>query len=172
LNRRELLNSILATSAGVTTLGLAVPYLSFFMPPGGGKKMSRTFAKDGLGRTIQTKEFISTHFPGSRELVEGLDGDPTYLIVMEEGNIKDFSLNAICTHLGCVVPWVPAENKFICPCHNSHYNPEGAVLRGPAPRPLALSRVEEEDGRIVLREWDEEVDFRTGEAPWWKKGAS
>lgn len=35
-----------------------------------------------------------------------LQGDPTYLIVTKEGKIEDFGLNAVCTHLGCVVPWV------------------------------------------------------------------
>lgn len=36
-----------------------------------------------------------------------LQGDPTYLIVKDDGSgLVDFGLNAICTHLGCVVPWV------------------------------------------------------------------
>ena len=39
----------------------------------------------------------------------------------------------VCTHLGCVVPWNSAENKFICPCHGSQYNNQGKVVRGPAP---------------------------------------
>jgi len=32
-------------------------------------------------------------------------GDPTYLIVLE-GAVEKYGLNAVCTHLGCVVPWV------------------------------------------------------------------
>lgn len=35
-----------------------------------------------------------------------LQGDPTYLIVTQEGAIEKYGLNAVCTHLGCVVPWV------------------------------------------------------------------
>lgn len=42
-------------------------------------------------------------------------------------------INAVCTYLGCVVPWNAAENKFICPCHGSQYNNQGRVVRGPAP---------------------------------------
>lgn len=34
-----------------------------------------------------------------------LQGDPTYLIVTQENTIEKFGLNAVCTHLGCVVPW-------------------------------------------------------------------
>lgn len=33
-------------------------------------------------------------------------GDPTYLIVKNDGGIENYGLNAVCTHLGCVVPWV------------------------------------------------------------------
>ncbi len=49
-------------------------------------------------------------------------GDATYLIVTNEGKIEEYGLNAVCTHLGCVVPWNNAENKFMCPCHGSQYN--------------------------------------------------
>jgi Rieske Fe-S protein len=35
-----------------------------------------------------------------------LQGDPTYLIVNDEGSLENFGVNAVCTHLGCVVPWV------------------------------------------------------------------
>lgn len=34
-----------------------------------------------------------------------LQGDATYLIVNNEGQIEKYGLNAVCTHLGCVVPW-------------------------------------------------------------------
>lgn len=39
----------------------------------------------------------------------------------------------MCTHLGCVVPWNKAENKFKCPCHGSQYDANGMKIRGPAP---------------------------------------
>lgn len=39
-----------------------------------------------------------------------LQGDPTYLIVTEQG-IEKYGVNSICTHLGCVVPWNAAQNK-------------------------------------------------------------
>jgi cytochrome b6-f complex iron-sulfur subunit len=34
-----------------------------------------------------------------------LQSDATYLIVTDNGEIETFGLNAVCTHLGCVVPW-------------------------------------------------------------------
>jgi len=90
------------------------------------------------------------------------------LIVQEDKTLQSYALNAICTHLGCVVPWSEANNKFMCPCHGSQYDPEGAVVRGPAPLPLALehSVVDEKTDKVMLAPWTE-TDFRTGEKGWW-----
>ena len=60
-------------------------------------------------------------------------GDPTYLVVEQDKTLASYGINAVCTHLGCVVPWNTAENKFLCPCHGSQYNNQGKVVRGPAP---------------------------------------
>ena len=35
--------------------------------------------------------------------------DATYLIVKEDSTIETYGLNAVCTHLGCVVPWNPVR---------------------------------------------------------------
>lgn len=55
-------------------------------------------------------------------------------IVKMEGRL--FALSNICTHLGCVPNWLPAELKFKCPCHGSGYYQNGINFEGPAPRPL------------------------------------
>ena len=46
-----------------------------------------------------------------RSLVQGLKGDAHYLIVKSDGSLEDYAINAVCTHLGCVVPWNRAANK-------------------------------------------------------------
>lgn len=94
-----------------------------------------------------------------------MQGDPTYLIVTDAG-IEKFGLNAVCTHLGCVVPWNSAENKFKCPCHGSQYNAQGKVIRGPAPLSLALAHVNVKDDTVTFDPWTE-TDFRTDLEPWW-----
>ena len=125
-------------------------------------------AKDALGNPVKANEWLQTHPAGDHSLVQGLQGEATYLIVTNEGDLESYGLNAICTHLGCVVPWNNAENKFMCPCHGSQYAPNGKVVRGPAPLPLALAHTDVKEGVDVnLVPWTE-TDFRTGEAPWWK----
>merc|ERR1711924_500705 len=71
-----------------------------------------------------------------------MGGDPTYLVVTDGGAIETWGINSICTHLGCVVPWNAAENKFKCPCHGSQYDFTGMKIRGPAPLSLALAHAE------------------------------
>jgi cytochrome b6-f complex iron-sulfur subunit len=107
------MNAILLGAVGVSTLGLAVPYLAFFVPQGAGGAGGGTVAKDALGSDVTVKGWVDSHGPGARELVQGLKGDATYLILDDEKKMADFALNAVCTHLGCVVPWNKAENKFM-----------------------------------------------------------
>ena len=50
------------------------------------------------------------------------------------GQFKVFS--AVCTYMGCIVNQI-AEGRIDCPCHGSEYSiTDGAVLAGPAPKPL------------------------------------
>lgn len=71
-----------------------------------------------------------------------------YLVHVQEGF---FSLNAICTHLGCMTAWKPEEGIIACPCHGSRFSREGQKLAGPAPKPLSWLRTWiSDDGDIMV----------------------
>ncbi len=46
------------------------------------------------------------------------------------------TLTAVCTHSGCSVKYVKANDDFACPCHGSKFAIDGSVTRGPAARDL------------------------------------
>ena len=124
-------------------------------------------ALDAKGDAVGVAAWAEAHPYPQRALVEGLKGDAHYLIVKDDKSLETYAINAVCTHLGCVVPWNAAQNKYMCPCHGSQYDFSGKVIRGPAPLSLALAHVNEVDGKVVLTPWTE-TDFRTDTPPWWK----
>ena len=166
MGRRQFMNLLTFGTATGVALGALYPVANYFMPLRAGGGTGGTTAKDELGNTVTSSSWLANHPSGDRSLVQGLKGDPTYLIVEGDNSIGDFGINAICTHLGCVVPWNSGANKYICPCHGSQYDANGKVVRGPAPLSLALAHVDIEEDNVLISQWTE-TDFRTGEKPWW-----
>lgn len=166
MGRRQFMNLLtFGTITGIAA-GALYPVVSYFIPKSAGGAGGGVTAKDKLGNDLSASEFTANRQPGDRSLAQGLKGDPTYIIVSEDQQIASYGLNAVCTHLGCVVPWNASENKFICPCHGSQYNNEGKMVRGPAPLSLALVHANVSDDKVILTDW-EETDFRDGSDPWW-----
>jgi cytochrome b6-f complex iron-sulfur subunit len=168
MQRRTILNLILLGGAALPVGWMAGAFIYFFVPPSGGGGGAGLVARDALGDEVTTAKWKGSHQPLDRALVQGLKGDAHYLIVEADGNIRNYALNAVCTHLGCVVPWNRAANKFMCPCHGSQYDETGKVVRGPAPLSLALAHLDvDATDKVVLSPWTE-TDFRTNTPPWWK----
>jgi len=71
-----------------------------------------------------------------------------YLARLAEGGF--LALHRECTHLGCTVPWVAAEDRFVCPCHASSFDITGDVLSPPAPRPLDVFPVRIENDIVKV----------------------
>jgi len=62
------------------------------------------------------------------------------------GDVVAFS--AVCTHAGCTVG--ADGNQLVCPCHQSIFeSATGAVVSGPADKPLPEVAVAVKDGQVV-----------------------
>lgn len=72
---------------------------------------------------------------GAASFVDPKSGDPSYVVHAANGTFRAFS--AVCTHSGCTVDFNRSTDSFLCPCHGAEFNATtGAVLQGPARRPL------------------------------------
>jgi Rieske Fe-S protein len=49
--------------------------------------------------------------------------------------------SASCTHIGCLIQWNSFEQCWDCPCHGSHFAPDGQALNAPAVSALATAEL-------------------------------
>ncbi len=75
-------------------------------------------------------------------------GQPAVVLQPSPGTFLAFS--AVCTHLGCIVQWLPEQREFLCPCHAGRFAPDGRVLSGPPPRPLDPLPVTVVEDRLLI----------------------
>jgi arsenite oxidase small subunit len=56
----------------------------------------------------------------------------------------------LCQHMGCAVEYQPALREFVCPCHQTRYDPErlASIIQGVAMLPLPRVLLEVEDGSV------------------------
>lgn len=120
-SRRKFLAACLGGIGAVAAGFAAYPLFRYLspLPPAGEKgRVAIPRARVGVGEA---------HFFQFR-------GHPAVALQRAPGDFVAFS--AICTHLGCVIRWLPEKDEFLCPCHAGRYASDGKVLGGPPPKPL------------------------------------
>lgn len=60
------------------------------------------------------------------------------------------ALSQQCTHQKCNVDYVPERGVIFCPCHSAEFDTTGAVIDGPALRPLDRFATTIRDGQVVV----------------------
>jgi cytochrome b6-f complex iron-sulfur subunit len=119
--RRKFLISLLGT-LGVLGMGGATYTLFWYLSP--------PQTDGGKGRVTIPRAQVGT---GQAHFFQ-YQGHPAVVLQKSPGVFAAFS--AICTHLGCIIKWVPEKEEFLCPCHGGRFSGDGAVLGGPPPKPL------------------------------------
>ena len=106
MERRNIMNLILLVGGIIPSVGgLAIPYILFFIPKTNDSTAGGLPALSKAGDKITFEGWLDSHVVGDRQLVQGLKGDATYLIVDEDDGdngkqIRNYGINAVCTHLG------------------------------------------------------------------------
>ena len=130
LSRRDFLKltrNILLAACGVLGLGGLVRFLDTRTQPD--------------PQTDFDAGTVDSFADGSRTLLSQV---PAVVIKTAQGFT---ALSLACTHLGCTLQIKP--EGFTCPCHGSHFDPQGVVTRGPAGKPLTVLRTEvTPDGKL------------------------
>ncbi|WP_329580848.1 Rieske 2Fe-2S domain-containing protein [Kitasatospora sp. NBC_01250] len=85
---------------------------------------------------------------GSATVTDPASGDAVYIVQPAAGQYC--GLSSVCTHAGCAVD-APKQGQLRCPCHGSKFDAAtGAVLAGPAVKPLPRYRVTKNGDRLDL----------------------
>ena len=129
-SRRSFLNKLWLVLGGLAFAELIVMVFTYFRP-------REPEAQATNGDNIITAGPVENFEPGT---VSAFVAGKFYLARLEDGGF--LAMSRRCTHLSCTVPWVSAENKFICPCHSSEFDIRGEVANPPAPRALDLYAIE------------------------------
>ncbi|HEY1014986.1 MAG TPA: ubiquinol-cytochrome c reductase iron-sulfur subunit [Herpetosiphonaceae bacterium] len=178
INRRELMAYALAGSTAVlTALGLGtmlspnnndelvkqLPSEGAWIP--GGFAYPRVKAGEFGGKFILPRTAASYTTTEAPELnsggkfyivkIEGKDPTANGEVVTNDGFVGVeaegiMAIYQVCTHLGCLIPFQQAENRFICPCHGSTFQRNSNYVLGPAPRNLDQFPVTVENGALVV----------------------
>jgi menaquinol-cytochrome c reductase iron-sulfur subunit len=75
------------------------------------------------------------------------------------------ALNSTCPHAGCFVDFDRPTDCYKCPCHNSKFAVDGAIIQpSPSPRPMDALAVELRESNGTKDVWVKFENFYTGTA--------
>ena len=156
VTRRRFMTGTTHVAGAVAASAFALPALGFALGPVFEKVERRweavgapdDFADDtyipkvitetpGIGEVGKTTVYIRRH----NESIDGPQKDEY------DGFI---AISTRCMHLGCPVRFVPASERFICPCHGGVYDFQGKVDGGPPVRPLDRFYTRIRDGQVEI----------------------
>lgn len=148
-SRRSFLAGLLAAGGVTVSALLAIPLVRFTLHP----LLSRTTEKS-WSEIGKIDEFQNLDGPMKKLVtIEQRDGwrktvlqKPVYVSKDASGHL--IVLSAVCPHLGCTLPWVDKEKKFICPCHQGTFESDGKLVSGPPPRGMDRLETRIENGTL------------------------
>lgn len=146
ITRRELLNYAWLASLGVLTAQIAGISIYFSLPRFREGEFGGVF-KIGTMTDLPTVDSAPENYPEGK-----------FWLVRTEAGLM--AIYKVCTHLDCLFNWDNQEGKFVCPCHGSQFERDGAYISGPAARSLdrLVVQMVSPEGTVLM-----ETNSETGE---------
>jgi ubiquinol-cytochrome c reductase iron-sulfur subunit len=150
--KRDFMILAATATAGVGAACAAVPFIGSMSPAADVRAMASTevdISDIAVGTekrvTWQGKTvFIRHRTPEEIEEAKKRDSEKMTDAQKDADRIKEgkdqwLVLIGVCTHLGCIPSSVTTTGEsWFCPCHGSHYDTSGRIIKGPAPKNLAV----------------------------------
>ena len=130
VTRRSLVDLLLGGSFVAWIGAVVYPVLRYLTPAKRGVAADKATLTDAQKGDLAAKGFLILPMGSER------------VLVLRDREQKLRALSAKCTHEGCTVQYVPADEVIWCACHNGKFALDGRVLSGPPPRALAGFTVE------------------------------
>jgi quinol---cytochrome c reductase iron-sulfur subunit, bacillus type len=158
VTRRRLMNLAANGAGAVAVAAFTLPALGFAIAP---IFKREPFVWQAVGRPVDFPD--TTYMTKVINVVPGMgEAGNTIAYIRARNPAIDtepedqynhfVALSSRCMHLGCPVRYVPAAERFICPCHGGVYDFRGMVAGGPPVRPLDrfYTRLNHETGLVEL----------------------
>jgi cytochrome b6-f complex iron-sulfur subunit len=128
LDRRKIVNWLLAVTGASTVGSVLYPIFRFLTPP------------EVVEATTTTVEAATLdELPVNGWKIFRFGTRPGIIIRISESEFRAFA--ATCTHLDCIVQYRDDKRMIWCACHNGLFDLSGRNVSGPPPRPLETYRV-------------------------------
>lgn len=150
VSRRGFLGWAVGLTAGFAALVGGIPVVGAFFGTSGPAGQGTEFVQVAELSALPVGEPTGITFvqQGQDAYVHEILPHSIWVLKNSETDVTVFS--PVCPHLGCQVVWSKDKKQFICPCHNSTFSAQGAVLGGPAPRPLDTLPTRIEQGMLLV----------------------
>ena len=152
VTRRKLYIAMIYGLWSLIAAALSIPAAIYLLIPPKLRKMPE-WVEPGDVSTIEPRVPVEMVFRQNR--VDGwkIQSEKTTAWVVKLSDAQNAQVVAYspqCTHLGCAYHWDENRNYFLCPCHTSIFDVDGAVVSGPAPRALDRYETKVENGKLLL----------------------
>jgi menaquinol-cytochrome c reductase iron-sulfur subunit len=150
MSRREFVAIVTAATGTVMGVLIGIPAIGYLIAPARQQTSADVWIPAGPVANYPVGE--PTLFNFNRTKINGwettVNSYGVFIIKQEDGSF--LALSNKCTHLSCRVNWKPEEAAYICPCHNAYFNIDGAIIKGPQPRPLDQYETKIENDNLYI----------------------